>query len=147
MVGEVDVRIASDPRWLKLARTLIDECCQIVSLGAGPTRAMVMAANEALSNVMRHAYGGDRTCPIRIVCRRTSGALEVEIWDRGDEFDPFAQRVPPPDELRGGGRGLFLIRSSVDEGEYARTSGWNRTRLRKRLPGEARREALRGHAG
>lgn len=68
------------------------------------------------------------------MCRRDGNALEVEIWDRGSKFNPFAQPVPPPDELRHGGRGLFLIRSSVDECEYVREDGWNRILLRKHLP-------------
>ena len=134
MAEDVDVRIASHPRWLQLARLVVEQCCLEFEIETSRARGVVIAVDEAISNVMRHAYGGENTRPIRIVCRCDRNAFEVEIWDRGREFNPFAQPVPPPDELRRGGRGLFLIRSSVDECEYEREDGWNRIRLRKRLP-------------
>ncbi len=134
MAGDVDLTIASHPRWLQLARLVVEQCAVAFDAGRAATRDIVVAVDEAISNVMRHAYGGAETLPIRIVCRRSDDLLEVEIWDQGDEFDPFVQHVPPPGELRGGGRGLFLMRSLVDEGEYGRQDGWNRVQLRKRLP-------------
>lgn len=95
---------------------------------------MVIAVDETLSNVIRHAYRGDTTRPVRVVLRRDRDRLEVEIWDRGHRFDPVVQSVPPPQELRRGGRGLFMVRSSVDECDYRRVNGWNRLRLRQHLP-------------
>ena len=134
MTEEVDVRILSDPRWLRLARLVVEHSCREFGLEETQAREIVIAVDEALSNVMRHGYGGVSTLPIRMVCRSNSQAVEVEIWDRGIEFNPLEQPVPPPNELRRGGRGLFLIRSSVDECEYQRRDGWNRIRLRKLLP-------------
>ncbi len=134
MAEDVDVRIASHPRWLQLARLVVEQCCLEFEIEVSCARDIVIAVDEAISNVMRHGYGGERARPIRVVCRRDGNAFEVEIWDRGSKFNPFAQPVPPPDELRHGGRGLFLIRSSVDECEYARQDGWNRILLRKHLP-------------
>ncbi len=134
MAGDIDLTIASHPRWLQLARLLVGQCGVAFDAGNAATRDIVVAVDEAVSNVMRHAYRGEKTFPIRVVCRRRQDAFEVEVWDRGDEFDPFAQQVPPPGELRRGGRGLFLIRSLVDEGDHLRVDGWNRVRLRKRVP-------------
>ncbi len=147
MADEVDVRIPSHPRWLRLARLLVDECCRDFEVDAAAARDIVLAVDEALSNVMRHAYEGDSAQPIRIVCRCDGNAFQVEVCDLGREFDPFAQPVPPPDELRSGGRGIFLIRSLMDGYEYTRADGWNCVRLRKRLPrsaGGPRREETQG---
>ncbi len=137
MAAEVDVRIASDPRWLRLARIVVEGCCREFEFGDTESRAMVSALDEALSNVIRHAYRGDTTRPIRIACRLDGDVFEVEVSDQGHEFDPVAHPLQPPDELRSGGRGIFLIRSSVDECDYARDGEWNRLRLRKRLPRHA----------
>lgn len=137
MVATVDVGIVSDPRWLRLARAVVEDCCREFKFGDAESRAMVSALDEALSNVMRHAYRGDRTRPIRIACRFDGSEFEVEVSDRGKEFDPVAQPLLPPDELRGGGRGIYLIRSSVDACHYVRDGEWNRLRLRKRPPGPA----------
>ena len=131
MVAEVDVRIVSDPRWLRLARSIVNSCCREFGISKADSRAIVSALNEALTNVMRHAYRGDRTRPILIACRRVGAGIELEISDHGREFDPVTHPSPPPDELRVGGRGLFLIRESVDELRYFRDGDWNRLRMRK----------------
>lgn len=133
MAPEVDLRIASDPRWLRLVRLIAERYCLESELGHTASREMVLALAEAVSNVMRHAYRGDATRPIQIACRRSRDSLEVEVRDRGREFDPLAQPLPEPDELRSGGRGIFIIRSLADECVYQRDGEWNRLRLRKRF--------------
>lgn len=92
-----------------------------------------LAVDEAVSNVMRHAYGGNAQRPVHIALRLVASGVETEICDDGSEFDPFAQELPPPDELRSGGRGIFLMRAVMDEWEYDRVDGWNRVRMRKHL--------------
>ena len=134
MAADVEVRIASDPRWLRLVRLVVEGCCRGHGFGEAETRAIVMAINEAATNVIRHAYAGDKTRPIEIACSLGTDSLEIEISDLGREFDPGRQPVLPPDELRSGGRGIYIIRSLVDDLEYERDGGWNRLRLRKRLP-------------
>ena len=134
MDAAVEVRIASDPRWLRFVRLVIREFCQALSAGEEVADAVVVAVNEAVSNVMRHAYGGDTTQPISIRCSRHGDMLEVSICDHGKEADLVSQPIQPPNELRSGGRGLFLIRSLVDEYEFVRADGRNRLDLRKRLP-------------
>lgn len=132
MVARVDLRIVSNPRWLRLARAVVESCCREFGFDSSESRAMVSALDEALSNIMRHAYRGDTAQPIRIACTFDGDELEVELSDRGREFDPVAHPVPPPDELRHSGRGIFLIRSSVDRCDYVRDGEWNRLRLSKR---------------
>lgn len=92
-----------------------------------------LAVDEAVSNVMRYAYGGDAQRSVRVALRLVESGLETEICDDGLEFDPFAQELPPPDELRSGGRGIFLMRAVMDECEYDRVDGRNRIRMRKHL--------------
>ena len=134
MDAEVEVRIASDPRWLRLVRLVVGESCHAFGADEEVVDAVVLAVNEAVSNVMRHAYRGDTEQPIRIACSRAGDMLEVVICDHGRRMDLASKPIAPPDELRSGGRGLFLIRSSVDEVEFVRVGGWNRMNLKKRLP-------------
>lgn len=129
--GEVDLRIASHPSSLRFARLLVEECCSQLEAETAATREIVQAVDEVVSNIIRHGYGGDTTQPIRIACRREGDAVEVQICDRGPEFDPFAQAVPPPEEMRRGGRGIFLVRSLMDGWTHSRDDGWNRIRLTK----------------
>ena len=131
---EVVVTIDSHPRWLQLARSFVERSCAESEIEPSVARDLVIAAGEAISNVMRHGYGGDETRPIRILCRHDPIAVDVEIWDRGCRFDPSEHPPEAPDHVRRGGRGLYLIQATMDDVAYARKDGWNRLRLTKRLP-------------
>lgn len=78
----------------------------------------VLAVNEAVANVFRHAYDndngtgdGDRgTCHVAV--RRRPDAIVAIIEDDGDSFDPrCGYDTEPADES---GRGFTIIRSLVD---------------------------------
>ncbi len=134
MLDEVEIMIKSHPRWLRMARSLVEIFCREYQGDAATVRAIVLAVDESLANVIKHAYGGDESRPVRVICRCDGSTVTIEICDDGQEFDPFSQAVPPPDEMRPGGRGIFLISSVMDNCEYLREDGWNRIRLSKRLP-------------
>ena len=127
------MQIASDPKWLRLVRSLVEENC--IGLGAGEesASAVVLAVNEAVANVMRHSYEGDTTRPIQIECRLADEMIEVLICDDGKQADFLSRELPPPDELRPGGRGLYMMRALMDEIEYRREDGGNRMYLRKHV--------------
>ena len=131
MFGEVAVRIVSDPKWLRLVRAVVEQSCLGFGACQESATAVVLAVNEAVSNVIRHAYEGDTTRPIRIACRREGEMIEVRICDHGIEAEFLSRELPPPDELRAGGRGLYMIRTLMDEIEYRRKGGQNRMYLRK----------------
>ena len=56
-----------------------------------------------------------------------------EIRDKGRPFNPLDCEVPPRDELRPGGRGLYLMREIMDEIDYRRDGDRNCVRLSKAL--------------
>lgn len=99
-----------------------------------------MAADEACTNIVEHAYTGQEDGPIDVVCEVTPGDLTIWITDSGQRFDPTAVPEPdlanqPVDELEPGGIGLHLMRKMVDEVEFTFEEGQNRLRMRKQ--GEA----------
>ncbi len=115
-------------------RLLVQQCCREFRLCETATQDVKLAVDEAVSNIIRHSYRGAPDRPIRVACGRSEDSIWIEICDDGVEFDPFAKPVQPPEALRGGGRGIYLIRSVMDGCEYVRDGGWNRIRLSKRLP-------------
>lgn len=73
----------------------------------------VLAVNEAVANVFRHAYrsGGGAGC--RVAVARQSDSIVAVVEDDGDGFDPRrGHDEMPADES---GRGFMIIRSLVDE--------------------------------
>jgi anti-sigma regulatory factor (Ser/Thr protein kinase) len=101
--------------------------------------AVDLVMNEAVTNVISHAYRDDRTHEIRISLRRDDDAIEIEVIDDGEAFDPLSAPAPVvPTDLEGaaiGGRGIHLIGSFTDDQQYRRDSGLNHLWLRIRTSG------------
>ncbi len=80
--------------------------------------AVQMAVDEACSNIIEHAYGGEGKGDIELHCRKLDDGLEVTIRDQGRHFDPAAIDAPnihaPLEERGEGGLGVFLMRELMD---------------------------------
>lgn len=81
-----------------------------------------LAIDEACTNIIDHAYGGERSGVIECTYRIQEEELVVTLRDEGRPFDPEA--VPEPnlsanlEERTGGGLGLYLIRKIMDEVDF-----------------------------
>jgi serine/threonine-protein kinase RsbW len=107
--------IPSDPRLLGIVRQFIEALCEVGNLDQRTTDAVVLALHEAVSNVIRHAHQNDPSAPMQIRCHLSPGLLEIYVLDEGEPFDLAAVPDLDPSELRIGGRGVFLMRSLMDE--------------------------------
>lgn len=78
-----------------------------------------MAVDEACTNIIHHAYGGEGAGEIELSCRIENDQVIVTLHDHGKPFNPDA--VPPPkiaetiEEVAIGGLGLYLMRKLMDE--------------------------------
>lgn len=95
-----------------------------------------LAADEAASNVIEHAYGGGVDGMLEISCGVTANTLTVILVDHGKSFDP--SEVPLPDiqadlgDRKIGGLGIFLMRKLMDEFEYVSSTHSNTLKMTKR---------------
>jgi serine/threonine-protein kinase RsbW len=107
--------IPSDPRMLSVARAFVEATCQVANLDKSELHAVVLAAGEAFTNIIRHAHRQCPDAPIQIQCWIHPGTIELHFHDQGEPFD--LDRVPKlnPGDLRIGGRGVFLMRTLMDE--------------------------------
>jgi anti-sigma regulatory factor (Ser/Thr protein kinase) len=89
---------------------------------------IVLALDEALSNVIRHGYAGASGHPILLDLSPSNhpqrgDGVEIVIRDFGRQTDPERICGRPLDEPRPGGLGVHIIRCSMDECEYACAPG------------------------
>ena len=94
---------------------------------------LVLAVDEAATNVIIHAYGREPGRPIELAVEADAEQASVCLYHEGKDFDPHA--VPPPafDGTRQGGFGVYLIRRCVNDVRYERDeSGRRVVRLVKR---------------
>lgn len=103
-----------------------------------PEAAMeaVLAAEEALMNVITHAYpagGGE----VRLSAEATDAprGLRLTVSDDGIAFDPLAAADPdvnaPLAERGIGGLGILLVKRMMDRVAYERRGGENRLMMEK----------------
>lgn len=81
-----------------------------------------LAADEASSNIIEHAYTGIKNGKLEIECTVFEGGLKIVMRDHGKPFDPSS--VPEPNvkadlsERKIGGLGMYLMRKLMDEVTY-----------------------------
>ena len=97
----------------------VGEAAQAAGLSEKDTFHCQMAADEACTNVIEHAYGKEDAGDIEIVCLIEPGVCTIRIADQGHPFDPDS--IPAPKissnigEIQPGGIGLHLMRELMDE--------------------------------
>lgn len=100
---------------------------------AGAGFAVDLVINEAVANVISHAYRDGADHQIAVSLTDTPEAVVVEIVDDGEAFNPFdAPAMATASDLEQaaiGGRGIHLIKSYSDDYDYRRVAGRNRLRL------------------
>ena len=77
-----------------------------------------LAANEAASNIIKHAYAGQADRRIEVVAEAFADRISLHLYHEGTPFDPQAVSPPAFDGSREGGFGVFIIQQSVDEVDY-----------------------------
>ena len=138
-VALLRLKFASNPELLGVVRSAV--CALSESIGFSPegSRAVIRSVDEALANVMRHAYASRRDQPIHLTCwsvaaklpEGAKAALEIVITDRGIAMPPGKLEARPPRELRPGGLGLEWMRKSMDLVEHSRKGKTNSLRMLK----------------
>jgi serine/threonine-protein kinase RsbW len=100
---------------------------------------VVMAVREAVVNAVLHGNAYDPTKQVSITFENTGKSLVVTVADQGEGLDP--EKIPDPlapeNLLRGTGRGIFLIRSFLDEVHFRQLNPGTEVTLVKHLSTDA----------
>jgi len=131
--------LESDPQTLSVVRATVERAAEVLHFPEAESRAIVRSVDEALANILRHAYKGKGGLPIELTCRRLHRAgkgsapdgIEIILEDRGAAADASKFKGRKLEELRPGGLGLHFIRQSMDQVEFCRKKGKNQLRLVK----------------
>jgi anti-sigma regulatory factor (Ser/Thr protein kinase) len=135
------LHLESNPEALCLVRATVQRATEVVRFPEPDSRAIVRSVDEALANVIRHAYKGRIGMPIELTCRRLFAdrkkkdvqGLEVVLEDSGTAVNPKKLQGRPLEEIRPGGLGLHFMKQSMDVVEFRRNHGKNLLRMVKYL--------------
>lgn len=124
----LELEYASDPRVLPEARRTMRDWTLPQGWSEDQTAEIALAVDEALSNVIRHAYDCERCHRILLSARalrdpRRGEGIEIRIRDFGKQCDPAQIRGRDLDEVRPGGLGVHIIRAMMSEVQYTPAEG------------------------
>lgn len=125
--------VPSHPRFLPVVRAAVGELAVLCGLRDEERRGITLAVDEAVANIIRHAYHGDFRRKIELTCRAGSSCLEFTLLDQGDPPDPVRLERHAPDSEALSGRGTHIIRSIMDQVSYERVPRGNQLKLSKQL--------------
>lgn len=103
-------------------REFVGEAAQQVGFSDREIYAIQLAADEASSNIIEHAYTGMQGGKIEIECNVFEGGIKIVMRDQGKSFNPSS--VPEPNvnadlsDRKIGGLGMYLMRKLMDEVSY-----------------------------
>lgn len=94
-----------------------------------------MAVREAAVNAVLHGNEYDPGKKVTVSFENTGKSLVISIADQGPGLDPdtIPDPLAPENLLRGTGRGIFLIRSFMDEVHFRQIHPGTEVRLVKHL--------------
>lgn len=135
------MELRSNPETLCVVRNTLAELAQTLGFPEAECRAVVLAVDEALTNIIRHAYQGRTEQPIEATFRRIrvardgleQPALEIVLQDRGVNVDREKLCGRKLEDVKPGGLGLHFMRESMDTVEFRRRWGRNQVRMVKLL--------------
>jgi len=135
--------LQSNPEMLCVVRHALAQLAETLGFSRAECRAVVLAVDEALTNIIRHGYGGEEGHPIhasfRWIAVRRDGkhgrALEIVLEDSGKKIDCAKLCGRPLEDVRPGGLGMHFINECMDAVEFRRKLGRNQLRLIKLLDG------------
>jgi len=136
------MELRSNPETLCAVRGAVAQLTERLGFSEQECRAAVLGIDEALTNIIRHAYAGHTGRPIAVhlhriqatSCGKKGDALEIVLEDRGKKADPAKLCGRALEDVKPGGLGLHFIRKSMDTLEFRRKNGRNQLRLVKFLP-------------
>ena len=121
----VKLDIASRLEMLETVQTVLLHLSGIVGFDEEATHYMSVAVRESVVNAIKHGNAGDEGKLVAISFILDAGRLEVSVRDEGRGFDPASVPNPTAVEnlLKADGRGIFFMRSFMDDVSYAFPTG------------------------
>lgn len=121
------LRIESSPLYLPVVRAAIEKACTLIGFDEDATGGIMLSVDEALTNVIRHAYDNQCEKPIEIelVPFRQEGCegLRIRVRDYGRVVERSKIKSRDLTDVRPGGLGVHIMNECMDEVHYSPAEG------------------------
>ncbi|MCL1893387.1 MAG: ATP-binding protein [Holophagaceae bacterium] len=117
--GSLRLVIPSQTRYLNLVTNLAKRASVAVGLDDSDAAKVSIAVDEAVTNIILHAYQSDPEKSVEMELQFSPKALEIHLLHSGNGLRDDQVRLPDPSEYvrhpRKGGLGLLLMSRFMDE--------------------------------
>jgi serine/threonine-protein kinase RsbW len=142
----VHLEFTSAFEMLDFVQVVSDHLGRSVGLDDDARHWVSVAIRESVINAIKHGNHYDATKHVFVDLETQSNGqpeLSIRVRDEGEGFDPeeVADPLAPENLLKASGRGIFLIRSFMDNVQLRRApEGGMEIRMTKRAPSETSSE-------
>jgi anti-sigma regulatory factor (Ser/Thr protein kinase) len=121
--GTVTLTVPSHPKYLYAVRSALYPLVLEAGFPKKEARKVVLAVDEACSNIIRHAYSGDPTKTITMTVEDDAQRFVVRLRDYGRKVD--RAEIVPRDlkDIRPGGLGTHFINQVFESVSYYTDQG------------------------
>jgi serine phosphatase RsbU (regulator of sigma subunit)/anti-sigma regulatory factor (Ser/Thr protein kinase) len=135
-IKEINAEFLAEEKYLESIQRVVREACATAGMSRKTLSAVLLAMEEASTNVIRHAYLYEKgILRLRIVIYKK--LVSFSLIDTGRSFDPSGAGQLDLNHLvesgRKGGLGFYMIQKIMDRVEYISAVGFNELRMIKRL--------------
>ena len=123
---QIKFSVPSDPRFLPVVRGAVGPLAAAIGWDESECRAIVLAVDEALANVIRHAYHSRTDGLMVLEFRETSDGLQITLLDNGDAPDRSKICAREIGSDQPGGLGTHIIKEVMDKFSYEESPDGNR---------------------
>jgi anti-sigma regulatory factor (Ser/Thr protein kinase) len=118
MMKMIEMKIPAEARYLKIIRIGVGYICEVLGFTAEDQNNIILAVDEACSNIVKHAYDHTESDIIHMTCKLFPDRIEFMLRDFGKKVNINQIKSRSLDDLRPGGLGVHLIKSVMDEVKY-----------------------------
>jgi serine/threonine-protein kinase RsbW len=132
MPPALQLKVTSDPANLAAVRKQVEALAASAGFAEKTVDEVGLCVNEALANIIRHAYDGRTDRPIHVTASASPRELAISIRDWGNGVDPSHMPCRPYDPLEPGGVGLICLKQWMDDVSYTPLPDGMMTTLKKK---------------
>ena len=133
-LDRIHIHITSHPAHLKQIRAMMTKMSSAAGLSEKDAGLVVLAVDEACSNIIKHCCKDDPTRSIDVTVTLDRDCICLTLVDNGKPFDIDSIKSRDIREIKPGGLGVHIIRQVMDVVEYSHTpEGLNQVKLVKKL--------------
>ena len=118
-IERLKLSLPADKRYLSLVGAVVQQVCnEVPGLAPAASYNIHLAVDEALVNIITHAYENDPSGLIELTFEIWADRLVIQVRDWGLSFDPSAVPEPSSSHPPQRGYGVYLIHKLMDNVMY-----------------------------